>query len=190
MGEKELLKALSVEGVNECNRIINTAIELGSTEITRLRSEAGAAREKALAEERYRLKKEADREVASALSRSGAEITKAKTKIIDNIFEESLKQVAKLDKKKYSSYLQFLYDELAMNWPSEVEARAYVSPKDIALVNPGGTALEPDDSVELGVVFKSVDGRYCFSSTASSRLDKAKAELITKLTNILFREDG
>ncbi|MCK5237837.1 MAG: V-type ATP synthase subunit E [Deltaproteobacteria bacterium] len=189
MGEEQLLKALSEEAERECDRIISAAMELRDTEIARSKNEAELNKEKALAEHKKTLQKEAEVNIAGAHLHSKTEILKAKTIVIDNIFEEALNRITKLDKKKYSSYLQLLYNELKEAWPAEVEAKAYVNPKDEALIDSKDITLETDDSVQLGIVFKSKDGSHCFENTARSRSEKAKAELIVELNNILFQKD-
>jgi vacuolar-type H+-ATPase subunit E/Vma4 len=62
----------------------------------------------------------------------------------------------------------------------------HVNPGDAQLIDDPDVELVPDEEVSLGVVFVSRDGRVRLENTFSSRLKKARAEIVPKLNEMLF----
>jgi vacuolar-type H+-ATPase subunit E/Vma4 len=191
MAHEQLIKALEEETRRETERIIGEA-EADADAIVR---EAEEDAEKGRLERLESLKKELDKERAAAINRARANargrLLAERRKIIEGVFQKAQKKFQGLSKADYGELIKCLYKELKKDWQADNASkgnkpRVHINPSDTDLIKDPEVEFVPDDSVFLGVVFVSKDGRVRAENSFSSRLKKVRAGLIPELNRVLF----
>jgi vacuolar-type H+-ATPase subunit E/Vma4 len=191
MAHDQLIKALEEETRRETEKIIGEA-EADADAIVR---EAEEDAEKGRLERLESLKKELDKERAAAINRARANargrLLAERSVIIEGIFREAQKKFQGLPKAEYRELIKCLYEELKKDWQADNANKGnrplvHVNPADLDLIKDPEVEFVPDDSVSLGVVFISKDGRVRAENSFSSRLKKVGTGLIPELNRILF----
>jgi vacuolar-type H+-ATPase subunit E/Vma4 len=191
MGQDALIKALEEETGREAERIIKEA----ASDAEAVLKEAEEQAERDRRERVEAFKKEFEKQRAAAINRASADarglLLAERTGVMEDVFREATKSIEGLPRDRYSEFLKALYGELKKDWQTEKPDKGnsplvHVNPGDAQLIDDPDVELVPDEEVSLGVVFVSRDGRVRLENTFSSRLKKARAEIVPRLNEMLF----
>ncbi len=191
MGQDALIKALEEETGREAERIIKEA----TSDAEAVLKEAEEQAKKDRRERVEAFKKEFEKERVAAINRASADarglLLAERIGVMEEVFREATKTVEGLPRDRYSELLKGLYGELKKDWRTERPDKGnspmvHLNPGDRDLIKEPDVELVPDKEVSLGVVFVSRDGRVRLENTFSSRLKKARVEIVPKLNEMLF----
>ena len=188
MARDALLKAIEDDARAQSEAILEEALTAAAA-IT----DGAEAQTSALIEQRRAsFKTELDRKRASALS--GARVKARSLQLaqrwdaIDRVFDLALSRFKELPRPEYGELLGRFHDELMLAWDATLagEPIVLINPQDIQLLGRVGAAVRPDDTVSLGVVFVSADGRIRFENTVSSRMNRLRKPAVIRVYKTLF----
>ncbi|MBI5491703.1 MAG: hypothetical protein HY893_02095 [Deltaproteobacteria bacterium] len=185
MAQEALLKAIEEDAYAQTGRIVSEAEEAAKSIIEDAEKDVLRVRDERLKS----LALSMERRKASSLNNARIQANGLKLSVRHGIIEEVLKEAVdsfgKLPAEDYSRLVNRLYDELKSNWPPEAgRPTVLVNPSDAGLIK-AGADLMPDAGVSLGVVFTSKDGRVRFDNTVRSRIQKARASLVTMINGMI-----
>lgn len=188
MAEDALLGALEEEARSEARRISEEALEASQAMLARAREEGSSEREKGLAELSERLRRERASRINAARTRASGRRLAVRHELSGRAVAEVMRRFAAMERGAYAVLLARLFSETKALWEasSAGEATVLVNPADAAILEREGARVTPDPSVELGVVFRSADGRVRFENTMAKRLEKAKLAFTPAINEMLF----
>jgi len=188
MTQEALIKALEDEARAQAERIVAEAGEearrvLGEAEreIEAEKAERLAALERDVAGRRTSLLNEARVRMAALKLR-------AKLGVIEEVMDRALKEIEGLPADRQAAVTRRLYREVRERWPTEKTEGAVVRvrPAYKDIVEEAGLRVEAVESMPLGVVMESADGRITFENTVTSRMEKARPVILVELNRLIF----
>lgn len=188
MARDALLKAIEDDARAQGEAIVKEAFDAASVVII----DAEARSSSMIEERRAAFRAEIERKRASMLNSArvrarSIRLAACKT-AIEKAFDEALLRFKEMPRPEYRELLGRFHDELLRAWDTALagEPIALVNPQDLPLPGRAGTAVRPDDTVSLGVVFVSSDGRVRFENTVTSRMDRLRKTAVLKIYRTLF----
>lgn len=191
MAEDALLAALDEDARAQAESIIQGAEAEAAALIKCAGEEAGVMLDAMLAQAARSVGRLRAEMMNNARVRASAALIDCRRALMDDVFERSLAAFSVLERTEYGLILNLWYDELKAAWDKAGmagEPVVHVNPVDGALIDKSSVLLKPDPAVRLGLVFVSADGRVRLENTFSTRLNKAKEDLVPLLNCILFSD--
>lgn len=191
MAEDALLAALDEDARAQAESIIQGADAEAAALIKCAGEEAGVMLDAMLAQAARSVGRLRAEMMNNARVRASAALIDCRRALMDDVFERSLAAFSVLERTEYGRILNLWYDELKAAWDKAGmagEPVVHVNPVDGALIDKSSVLLKPDPAVRLGLVFVSADGRVRLENTFSTRLNKAKEDLVPLLNCILFSD--
>ncbi|HHL39413.1 MAG TPA: hypothetical protein ENJ37_02795 [Deltaproteobacteria bacterium] len=188
MGQEELLRAIEEEALAQRERILREADEQAGAIVAEAerRSEEHARKRREM--EAARLGRLRARAVNRARIRASAMVLGAKQEIIDQVLSRARDVIEGSDKETTTRLVSALYDEVKAEWPEDLSTPfVRMNPAYAWLVQDRATEIEPDESLDMGVVFVSRDRRLMIENTIRTRMEKGKRHILTLLGRLLFR---
>lgn len=191
MAEDALLTALDEDARAQADFIIQGAEAEAAALIKSAGEEAGVMLDAMLAQAARSVGRLRAEMMNDARVRASAALIDCRRALMDDVFERSLVAFSVLERTEYGRILNLWYDELKAAWDKAGmagEPVVHVNPVDGALIDKSSVLLKPDPAVSLGLVFVSSDGRVRLENTFSTRLNKAKEDLVPLIDSILFSD--
>ncbi|MBI5047974.1 MAG: hypothetical protein HZB54_03350 [Deltaproteobacteria bacterium] len=198
MNEKELLKALEQDARREYAAIIEEAGKEADAILKAAAEEANGLRQKEFEKAKRSIELQKVGMLANARLYAKEFILKERQLAINKVLDMAYNRLEDLrHDKDYPNILKRLFKEAADKWQiymGDTKAEVIVSKKDIAILadlnNASGFEFIPyqTENMPPGIVIMSKDKKYKMVNTLDSRLEKAKAELVSTIDKILFSE--
>ena len=191
MAQDPLIAALEEDARNQASRIIEEAQEAREAILRQARGDAQREGEERLSEAKERLRKTRAARINTARTKTAGMKLGVRQELITRAIDEARKSFFSLKGADYSKLLSHLYGELERDWARARLDEApvvRVNPADVGIIRADGAAVKPDESIAAGVVFESADGRVRFENTVSSRIERAKKNMIPAINEMLFDE--
>lgn len=188
MARDALLKAIEDDARAQSEAIVKEALDAASAIISGAEAQTTAIIE----DRRASFKTELDGKRASILN--GARVSARSVRLaqrwaaIDHAFELALSRFKEMPRPEYGELLGRFHDELARAWDAALagEPIVLINPQDVQLLGRVGATVRPDDTVSLGVVFVSADGRIRFENTVPSRMSRLRKPAVIRIYETLF----
>lgn len=191
MPQDPLIAALEEDARSQASRIIEEAEEAREALLRQAREDAQREGEERLMDARERLRKERAARINAARTKATGVKLGVRQELITRAIDEARKRFFSLKGEDHSKLIAHLYGELERDWARARHNEApvvRVNPADVKLIRADGAIVEPDESIAAGVVFTSADGRVRFENTVSSRIERAKKDMIPAINEMLFDE--
>ncbi len=191
MAEDALLAALEEDARSQAEYIIEGAEAEAAALIKSAGEEAEVMLEAMLAQAARSVDRLRAEMMNNARVRASAKLIDCRRGLMEDVFERSANAFSSLERTEYGRILNLWYDELKAAWDKagmEGDLAVHVNPVDLELIDGRGLLLKPDPAVRLGLVFVSADGRVRLENAFSTRMDKAKEDLVPRIDSILFSD--
>lgn len=189
MPEETLLEALEEDTRNQCAAIIREAEETAERIVKEAQESAERTFEARLTESREAIDRARAFAINSARTRMSGAVLDVRHSLIDEVFAGVVKKITAMPKAEYARLLNRLYSELKGDWVKAGildKPSVLVNPSDAGLIADAGADIKADASVSPGVVFVSPDGKLRLENTVSSRITKARTDLVPAVNKLLF----
>ena len=184
MSEEELINALDREGRDEASRITDEARREAGAALDKAEIELNRLRKARLSELQKRLSKKRTALINKAHLKARSSLLTARYEVMEPLLDDAVKDIASSD--RYPVLFKEFFSELLKNWDEDSPPVVHVNPSDSGLIDASELRVVSDESVSLGVVFKSADGRVVFTNTLHSRLKRVRRRALSKAGKILF----
>jgi len=194
MSYEELIDSIEKDAVKERQNLIdNAGIEANSI-VEKVKNELKVLREKKITEFENYLEKE--RALAAGQARREADILSisVKSEVLSELFQEAEKRISELKRGgDYKDILKGLFREVVEKGKDEIsdgEFIVYVSEEDLSLLKNTDISrefeIQAGEDIREGVILVSRDNRFRMVNTLKSRMERAKADMLPILNEILF----
>lgn len=188
MPEDALITAIEQDARQQCEKLLRDAEEAAAEMV----EAAGKETERESSERIASLSATLDRKSASAINaartKAAGLVLSVRSEMAEEVLKRSESFFAGMDRDKYSALLNRFYAELKSDWLEAHEPDAHVvllNPADMGLVTDPEAEFKGDESVSLGVVFLSRDGRLRYENTVASRIRRGRDTLLPIVDGIL-----
>ena len=194
MSYEDLIDSIEKDAVKERQNLIdNAGIEANSI-VEKVKNELKVLREKKITEFENYLEKE--RALAAGQARREADILSisVKSEVLSELFQEAEKRISELKRGgDYKDILKGLFREVVEKGKDEIsdgEFIVYVSEEDLSLLKNTDISrefeIQAGEDIREGVILVSRDNRFRMVNTLKSRMERAKADMLPILNEILF----
>lgn len=186
--EETLLKTLEEDARAQAAEVLKDAERRAQEILAAARSESASSKEARLKELSAALMKERSARLNSARVRASGALLDVRRSVIDAVLKGAVESFTRLPEKEYSGLLKRLYSILEKDWDSDGAGRPVVriNPSDTGKIDAKGAVLVPDQSVSLGLVFTSADGKVRKELTIPAIVRKTGKTLETEVDKVLF----
>lgn len=194
MSYEELIDSIEKDAVKERQNLIDDAGIEANSIVEKVKNELKILREKKITEFENYLEKE--RALAAGQARREADILSisAKTEVLSELFQKAEERIIELKNGgNYKNILIKLLGEAIERWGEEIKTDdfiVYVSEDDLsALKNEDISSefkIQADKNIKEGVILVSTDNRFRLINTLKSRMERAKADMLPILNEVLF----
>ena len=194
MSYEELIDSIEKDAVKERQNLIdNAGIEANSI-VEKVKNELKVLREKKITEFENYLEKE--RALAAGQARREADILSisVKSEVLSELFQKAEKKIVEIKNGgNYKDILIKLLREAIERWVEEIKTDdfiVYVSEEDLSLLKNTDISrefeIQAGEDIREGVILVSRDNRFRMVNTLKSRMERAKADMLPILNEILF----
>jgi len=192
MSYEELISAIENDAERERQKIIEDATVDAEKIINDAENSLKELRKNKTAELKSIFEKERNRAVDHLKKEADTLSITAKIEVLSGLFQEVEKRISELKKENlYSDILKGLFKESVENGMGEIGAGkfiVYVFEEDLPLLKniSDGIEVNTDRNMTEGVILISRDNRFRMVNTLKSRMERAKADMLPVLNEILF----
>jgi len=189
MAQDALLKAIEEDARAQAERIIEESEEAARGIVKDAEDEVSGIRAERLAALAQRLERRKASLLNGARINTGALKLRARLDVIERVLALTEERARGTTREEYGTLLNRFYEELEKKWLEEAETEppiVLVNPEDAGLLDGRGVEIKPDPGVSIGVVFTSRDGRKRYENTVSSRIRKARGEMVMEIDRLIF----
>ena len=194
MSYEDLIDSIEKDAVKERQNLIdNAGIEANSI-VEKVKNELKVLREKKITEFEGYL--ESEKALAVGQARREADILSisVKSEVLSELFQEAEKRISELKRGgDYKDILKGLFREVVEKGKDEIsdgEFIVYVSEEDLSLLKNTDISrefeIQAGEDIREGVILVSRDNRFRMVNTLKSRMERAKADMLPILNEILF----
>ncbi len=191
MAQDPLIAALEEDARGQAARILEEAGEAREALLRESREDARKEAEERLSEARERLGKEKAARLNAARTKAAGMKLVVRQELVQKAVDEARSRLFSLKGEERLRLIERLYAELQSDWSrtrGNEPPIVRVNPVDERAIQANGAKVHADDSVLSGIVFTSEDGRVRFENTVSSRMERAKKNMIPAINEMLFDE--
>ena len=194
MSYEELISAIENDAERERQKIIEDAGIEAKSIVEKVKNELKVLREKKITEFENYLEKE--RALAAGQARREADILSisVKSEVLSELFQKAEKKIVEIKNGgNYKDILIKLLREAIERWVEEIKTDdfiVYVSEEDLSLLKNTDISsefeIQAGEDMREGVILVSRDNRFRMVNTLKSRMERAKADMLPVLNEILF----